>query len=291
MKNIAILLLLFVVLCGWPYMVPAHKIYMKDESVIRSDTVWEQTLGYFLDEVSLYAYKKAGMPERLVKRLTPLQDQLIRSKERLLQLITQQIGAEALRTYLPTIEKYLVEEKVVSYDKFGDTIHLERSKVKQIEYSKPLPPIAPGLIDPQDMETRRAIEAEKALLYERLRKIRDLKSDYVPDDSGLSRSDPVNYKKEMRKTQQQLKELNRNPLGYFLRYYPDFVNFEGKLSSSDCHSLCGNGASSPPVPHDDDRETPLIRADSDEKLQRYKRCMASCLQEEHGNEDGEEQTK
>ncbi len=165
-KNRVIIILLFVVLCGRPYMAPAHKIYMKDESVIRSDTVWEQTLGYFLDEVSLYAYKKAGMPERLVKRLTPLRDQLIRSKERLLQLITQQIGAEALRTYLPTIEKYLVEEKVVSYDKFGDTIHLERSKVKRIEYSKPLPPIAPGLIDPQDMETRRAIEAEKALLYE-----------------------------------------------------------------------------------------------------------------------------
>ena len=238
MKNISIGLSLWVLLCGGASTASAHKIHLQDGSVIRSDTVWEETLGYFMDEVSFYAYKKAGIPEQTVKRLELLQDQLIRSEERLLQLIRQQIGADALERYRGVIEKYLVKEEVVSYDKFGDTIHLERSKVDYIEYSSPPPSLAPGYIDPEDEETQRAIKAEKALLYERLRTIRDRKSAYVPDDTTvLPRSGPVDYKKEMRKTQEQIKELERNPLGYFLRYYPELVQFSARPSSSDCYTL------------------------------------------------------
>lgn len=278
-------LVLCILFCGWTSFASAHTIYMKDGSVIRADTVWEETLGYFLDEVSLYAYKKSGMPEHLVKRLAPLENQLLRSKNRLFQLIRQEVGDDTLKRYQSVIERYLVARKVVSYDKYGDTIHLERSKVKRVEYSSPPPSLAAGFIDPEDTEAKRAIDAEKAMLYERLREIRDKKSAYVPkDDSGLPRSGPVDYKKEMRKTQQQIKELEHNPLGYFLRYYPELVNFRGKPSSSDCYKLCG-GASSSVAPPGDEQEEPVISATSDEKLQGYKRCMASCLGDEKEPEE------
>ena len=276
MKNIANFFFLCALLHGWTHVASAHTIHMKDGSTIHADSVWEETLGYFLDDVSLYACKKAGMPEHLVKRLGSLQYQLVRSKERLLQLIQQQIGAKALARYQTVLDKYLAKKEVVSYEKFGDTIHLGREKVKRVEYNSPPPSIGPGFIDPQDKETRRAIEAEKAMLYERLRKIREQKSAYVPEDTAPLMLHPeVDYKEAMRTTQQQIKELERNPIGYFLHYYPELVNFNGTPSSSDCYTFC-DGASVSADPPDDEQEAPLIRAASDEKLQRYKECMNSC---------------
>ena len=278
MKNIIALFFFCLILCCSASVAPAHKIYMNDGSVIRADTVWEETLGYFMDEVSLYAYKKAGMPEHLVKALKPLQQQLVRSKERLFQLIRQRIGADALTRYQPIIEKYLVQKDVVSYDKFGDTIHLEREKVNHVEYSSPPPSLKAGFLDQDDTESRHAIEQEKALLYERLRTIREQKSAYAPsDESGAPRPGPVNYKQEMRNTQQRIKELERDPVSYFLRYHPELVDVRGEPRPSDCYTLC-DGASAGAAPPDDEQKAPLIRAASDEKLQRYKRCMDACLQ-------------
>ncbi len=240
----------------------SHTIYTKDGRTISSPDVWEDVQGYYIDDVSLYAYKTAGMSDGLVNKLTELQFQIARTKEQLLHRIGSAIGAANVRKFQPTIEKYIEEKVVISYEKGGNTLSLEKDEVEKIVYETPPPPLKMDLIDSDDAETRQAIAAEEERLYEQLREARDSKNTLPAGDPGKRM-----HEETAQKIQSKINELKRNPIGYFLRYHPKSVTLSAPMTPDECAKLCGGAPSKV--------DKPTI-ANTSEEMTIYKRCVARC---------------
>lgn len=271
---------------SWNSTAFSHTIQTKDGRTISSPEVWEEVQGYYIDDVSLYAYKTAGMPVSLVNKLSEIQFQMIRSKDVLLQRISSAIGAANFQKFRPTIEKYIEEKVVISYEKGGNTLSLEKEEVESIVYETPPPPLKINVIDANDEETRQAIAAEEERLYEKLREARATKNT-LPAGSPEKRK----YEASAQKIQGKINELKRNPVGYFLRYYPKSVTLSAPLTPEECAELCGGAPSK-------GENKPTI-ADTSEEAMLYKRCVARCAnpqqdtprKEEQENNDEEEPTE
>ena len=268
---------------SWNSTALSHTIQTKDGRTISSPEVWEEVQGYYIDDVSLYAYKTAGMPAILVNKLADIQFQMIRSKDALLQRISSAIGAANFQKFRPTIEKYIEEKVVISYEKGGNTLSLDKEEVENIVYDTPPPPLKIHVIDANDAETRQAIAAEEARLYEKLREARETKN-------ALPAGDPEKrkYEASAQKIQGKINDLKRNPIGYFLRYYPASVTLSAPMTPEECAELCGGAPSK-------GENKPTIAATSEEAML-YKRCVARCAnpqqvppqKEEHDHDEAEE---
>ena len=240
----------------------SHTIHTKDGKTVTSPDVWEETKGYFLDDVSLYGCKQAGMPAMLVNKLTVLENQMLLTKEQLLARIETLLGAANFQKYRAIIEKYIEQKIVVSYEKMGNTISIEKSLVEKIIYDAPPAPISLDMIQRDDAESRRAIKAEEQKLYQLLQEIRKEKASVAAGDP-----DKYEYEREAQKIQARITELKYNPIGYFLRYAPKRVSLSAPLKPEECARICGGTASKV--------EKSTIRDDSEEATI-FQRCMARC---------------
>ena len=240
----------------------SHTIHTKDGKTITSPDVWEETKGYFLDDVSLYGCKQAGMPAMLVNKLTVLENQMLLTKEQLLARIETLLGAANFQKYRAIIEKYIEQKIVVSYEKMGNTISIEKSLVEKIIYDAPPAPISLDMIQRDDAESRRAIKAEEQKLYQLLQEMRKEKASVAAGDP-----DKYEYEREAQKIQTRITELKYNPIGYFLRYAPKRVSLSAPLKPEECARICGGTASKV--------EKSTIRDDSEEATI-FQRCMARC---------------
>ena len=193
----------------------SHTIHTKDGKTISSPDVWEETKGYFLDDVSLYGCKQAGMPAALVNKLTAIENQMLLTKEQLLARIETLLGAANFQKYRAIIEKYIEQKIVVSYEKMGNTISIEKNLVEKIIYDAPPAPISVDMIQRDDAESRRAIKAEEQKLYQLLQEMRKEKASVAAGDP-----EKYEYEREAQKIQARITELKYNPIGYFLRYAP-----------------------------------------------------------------------
>lgn len=249
----------------------SHTIYTKDGRTISSPEVWEDVQGYYIDDVSLYGYKTAGMPESLVNKLSDLQFQTAHTKDQLLQRIGAAIGAANVKKFQATLEKYIEKRVVISYEKGGNTLSLEKDDVEKIVYETPPPPLKMDSIHINDPETQQAIAAEEARLYEQLREGREAKN-VAPAGSAEKRE----YEAGAQKIQAKISELKRNPVGYFLRYYPDSVTLSTPLKPDECATLCGG------TPSKEGKVATI--ANTSEEAAIYKRCVAHCTNPRKGSE-------
>ena len=261
---------------GWNSTAFSHTIHTKDGRTISSPEVWEEVQGYYIDDVSLYAYKTAGMPASLVNKLSEFQLQMMRSKDALLQRISSAIGAANFQKFRPTLEKYIEEKVAISYEKGGNTLSLEKEEVEKIEYETPPPPLKINVIDANDAETRQAIAAEEERLYEKLREAREMKNTLPAGDPEKRQ-----YEASAQKIQGKINELKRNPVGYFLRYYPKSVTLSAPLKPEECAELCGGAPSK-------GENKPTI-ADTSEEALMYKRCVARCTNPRQKSEKEKEE--
>ena len=240
----------------------SHTIHTKDGKTISSPDVWEETKGYFLDDVSLYGCKQAGMPVALVNKLTALENQMLLTKEQHLARIETLLGAANFQKYRAIIEKYIEQKIVVSYEKMGNTISIEKNLVEKIIYDAPPAPISVDMIQRDDAESRRAIKAEEQKLYQLLQEMRKEKASVAAGDP-----EKYEYEREAQKIQARITELKYNPIGYFLRYAPKRVSLSAPLKPEECTRICGGTASTV--------EKSTIRDDSEEAAI-FQRCMARC---------------
>jgi len=264
----------------------SHTIYTKDGRTISSPEVWEDVQGYYIDDVSLYGYKASGMPDNLVNKLSELQFQVARTKEQLFQRIGSAIGAANAQKFKTVLEKYIEEKAVISYDKRGNTLSLEKEEVEKIVYETPPPPLKLERINTNDPETRQAIAAEEERLYEQLREARTMKNT-APAGSTEKRE----YEADAQQVQTKINELKRNPVGYFLRHHPDSVTLSAPLKPDECATLCGGTPSK-------EEKTSTIIANTSEEARIYKRCVARCTNpkkhvekkdsRQQGDDEGEE---
>ncbi|GAK52345.1 hypothetical protein U14_03596 [Candidatus Moduliflexus flocculans] len=249
----------------------SHTIYTKDGRTISSPEIWEDVQGYYIDDVSLYGYKTAGMPDPLVNKLSELQFQVARTKEQLFQRIGAVIGAANVKKFQAVLEKYIEEKVVISYEKRGNTLSLEKAEVEKIVYETPPPPLKMDSIHINDPETQQAIAAEEARLYEQLREGREAKN-AAPAGSAEKRE----YETDAQKIQAKITELKHNPVGYFLRYYPDSVTLSTPLKPDECATLCGG------TPSKEGKVATI--ANTSEEAAIYKRCVARCTNPKKGSE-------
>lgn len=258
------LLLLSIIMLLYAHQSFAHTLYLKDGRAINADDVWEEKLGYVIDDVTLYGLKKSGMPQGLRNVLVSLKDTPF-PQNTLIEKIQQKIGTANFQKYQKAFKTYLSEKTVISYEKRGNTIKIDKSLVKKIDYIEPKS-LPSNLFDEGDIESQNAVQHERERLQERLQRIKRYKSRY-----SAGARERQWYKEDELEITELLRELNRDPLGYFLRRYPEKVNLMKPLSEEKCSDICGRELSSV--------NAPVIKDDSSEESH-FEACMWSCTGKE-----------